>query len=68
MAESRIDIATVQASTINRFSEEEKELEKGKRHKLCVFKIHLVLVAIVHKILLLPIEISSSLADGVIQL
>lgn len=68
MAESRIDIATVQASTINQFSKEGKELEEGKRHKLCVFKIYLVLVAIVHKILLLPIEISSSLADGVIQL
>lgn len=42
-----------------------KSLEKGTKSKLCIFKIHLVLVATVHKIILLPIEISSSLADSV---
>lgn len=43
---------------------EEKRLEKREKSKLCVFKIHLVLVAIVHKIIPLPTEISSGLTNG----
>ena len=55
-------------SSINRYPAETKEVGEGEASELYIFKAYLVLVAVVHKILWLPIEIASSLVDGVIQL
>lgn len=59
------DIAAVQSLLYQLVVWRKKELREGGKSKLCIFKIHLVLVATAHKIILLPIEISSSLADNV---
>ena len=53
-------------SSINRYPAETREVGKGKASELYIFKVYLVLVVAVHKILWLPIEIASSLVDGVI--